>query len=236
MDSTIKPTLSIVVIEDYDILRDAITEVLQNEGHSVKGFVMAEDIDAECLGSPPDLYVIDLNLPGEDGLSLVSRIRKSHSDVGIIITSARTDINDRVVGYESGANVYLPKPLSLPELIALVGSFANRIKHNSQISKSSGHLHLSTSKFQGPDNIIRLTEPEVTLLSAFARAPSNTLEHWQVAQHLSGDTDISKDNLEVKVGRLRRKITSAGIESPAIQSLRNHGYKLCFKVMLSTHK
>lgn len=234
MDSTIKPTLNIIVIEDYDNLRNAIIEVLKNEGHSVTGFVMAEDIDAERLRFPPDIYVIDLNLPAEDGLSLVSRIRKSNSDVGIIIISARTELLDKVAGYEKGANVYLPKPLAFPELIAVVGSFANRIKHSHQISKTSGLLNLFNFRFQGPENIIRLTDSESALLSAFARAPSNSLEHWQVAQHLSGETNITKDNLEVKVGRLRKKIISAGIESPAIQSLRNHGYKLCFKVMLST--
>ena len=236
MDSSIKPALTIVIVEDYDVLRNAIIEVLQKEGHEVIGFAMAEDLDAEQLQNPPDLYIIDLNLPGEDGLSLVSRIRESHTDIGIIITSARIDLNDKVTGYENGANVYMPKPLSLPELIALVGGFADRIKHSNKVSKTSGLLHLANLEFQGPASFVRLTGSEVTLLSAFARSPSNTLEHWQVAQHLRGDADISKGNLEVIVGRLRKKIVNAGVELPAIQALRNHGYKLCFKLTVTTIK
>ena len=113
-------SLKIVVIEDYDDYREAICEALRRDGHEVVGVAMAEDVDDEPFGHVSDLYIVDLNLPGEDGISLARRIRHSQPDVGIVIVSARNSVEDRIGGYRSGANIYLTKPFSLDELRAVV--------------------------------------------------------------------------------------------------------------------
>lgn len=219
--------LRIMVVEDNDAVRQAICDVLAREGHDVVSVVMAEDVDDEPTGFLVDLYIIDVNLPGESGISLAARLRQSHPDVGIVIVSARTSVEDRVGGYQSGANIYLTKPVSLEELRAVVAGFGER----AGIQEKGGETSLTISSLRllaiGPSGESRLTQTDVVLLSAFARAPQQTLEHWQVAQHLAHGGQISKENLEVKLGRLRKKLLRCGLKPPAIQSIRGIGYKLC---------
>lgn len=219
--------LNIVVIEDYDDYREAICSALARDGHQVVGLAMAEDVDDEPLGYVSDLYIVDLNLPGEDGISLARRIRQSQPNVGIVIVSARNSVEDRIGGYQSGANIYLTKPFSLDELRAVVFGFGDRLAGNE--SPPSGTLSLSPLRMLliGPAGEARLTQAEVLLLAAFSRAPQQSLERWQVAVHLGNGEDISRENLDVKLGRLRKKLISCGAETPAIQSLRGVGYRLC---------
>lgn len=222
--------LNILVIEDYEVLRIAMVELLTQNGHHVAGVAMAEDVDDEPLGFLPELYVIDLNLPGEDGLSLVRRIRQSHPHAAIILASARTSMKDRIDGYAHGADIYLPKPVAAEELLAVVASLGQRIERQMARVDMGVVLHTARMLVKGPIAQMGLTQAEVVLLGALARAVDRKLEHWQVAQHLSGGQDISKDNVEVRLGRLRKKLVACGAELPAIKVIRGEGYKLCCNV------
>lgn len=219
--------LKIVVVEDYDDYRAAICNALSQDGHDVVGVANAEDVDDEPLGYVSDLYIIDLNLPGEDGLTLARRIRNSQADVGIVIVSARSALSDRIEGYQSGANIYLTKPFSLDELRAVVSGFGDRLAASGTAEPRTLTVSSSRMQITGPLAEARLTQPEVVLLAAFSRVSQQTLERWQVASHLGGGENISRENLEVKLARLRKKLISCGAEAPAIQSLRGLGYKLC---------
>jgi DNA-binding response OmpR family regulator len=223
-------TLRILVVEDYDDLRDAICRVLAEEGHEVIGVGMAEDVDDTPVGFVPDLYVLDLNLPGEDGISLAMRIRRSEPSVGIVIVSARTSVTDRIFGYSSGANIYLTKPISLEELLAVVAGFAQRLMEIDQRKECALVLQLLSMRVIGTNYSARLTQAEMVLLAAFSRAAQQSLEHWQVAAHLGQGEDLAKQNLEVKLGRLRKKLIACGAHAPAIQSIRGVGYRLCVPV------
>lgn len=223
-------TLKIVVVEDYDTLRRAICSELTQEGHSVTGLAMAEDVDDGVLGSVPDLYIVDLNLPGEDGLNLVKRIRASQPDVGIVIASARNTVVDRVGGYSGGANIFLSKPIDFDELKAIIDSLGQRLSFNKQQDAAALVLHTLTLRLLGPAGEVSLTQMEASLLAAFSRAPQRGLEHWQVAEHLGAGEDINKDNVEVKLVRLRKKLAKSGIEANTIISLRGVGYRLCVPV------
>lgn len=218
--------LRIIVIEDYDALRDAICDALSQDGHEVVGMSMAEEIDDETTGFVSDLYIIDINLPGEDGISLAQRIRRSQPNVGIVIVSARMSLEDRIDGYRSGANIYLTKPLSLEELRAVVEGIVQRLQAAEASHPSTVMLSPMRMLLTGPAGTTRLTQPEVLLLTALSRAPQRELEHWQVAAHLGGGEEISKENLEVRLGRLRKKLVACGAEAPVIQSLRGIGYRL----------
>ena len=222
--------LRIIVIEDYDDYREAICDALRNDGHEVAGVAMAEDVDDEPLGYVNDLYIIDLNLPGEDGISLARRIRQSQPNVGIVIVSARNSVEDRIGGYQSGANIYLTKPFSVDELRAVVAGFSDRISGGD--GGTGVRLTLSPSRLSlaGPACEVRLNQSEVVLLAAFARVAQQTLERWQVAVHLGNGEAISRENLDVKLGRLRKKLLVCGAVPPAIQSLRGLGYKLCSQI------
>lgn len=218
--------LKIVVIEDYDALREAMCDVLSKDGHDVVGVSMAEEVDDEATGFVSDLYIIDINLPGEDGISLAQRIRRSQPDVGIVIVSARSSVDDRIGGYKSGANIYLTKPLSLEELRAVVEGFVQRLISAEVTRASSVVLNPRKMLVMGPSGKTQVTQSEVSLLAALSRAPECSLERWQVAVHLGHGQEITKENLEVKLGRLRKKLVACGAEAPAILSIRGVGYRL----------
>lgn len=113
-------TLNILVVEDHDILREATVDTLRQQGHRVTGIDCAEALDAEWANVLFDIYVIDLRLPGEDGISLTRRLRQRQPHAGIILATARVLPQDREVGLVSGADIYLSKPLLPEDLLAAV--------------------------------------------------------------------------------------------------------------------
>lgn len=220
--------LSIVLVEDNDDLRELTADALRAEGHRVVALTCAEELEDQARGVSADVFLIDLNLPGEDGFSLSRRIRQVHPLVGIIIISARSDLQDKVVGYDSGADWYLPKPVPFAELSAALKSFARR-RQAQQVDTvmPTGGLRLQQRELHGPLASVRLTPAEETLLTAFARAPSGRLENWQLLEIFGMDSaDLSKTGLEVRITRLRKKLGQAGAEGSCLESLRNIGYQL----------
>lgn len=119
--------MNILVVEDNDSLRQATVAMLIRHGHWTTGLVCAEDLDDLRLNPQPDLFIIDLNLPGEDGLSLSRRLRAAQPLVGIIMVTARSLLGDKLAGYESGADLYLAKPVDPAELLAAVESLGRRL-------------------------------------------------------------------------------------------------------------
>lgn len=226
--------LNIIVIEDYDDTREAIVMVLTEAGHQVIGLPSAEEMDDGLIDFIPDLYIIDLNLPGEDGISLMQRILRHQSNARIIITSARTNIQDRIAGYQHGASIYLAKPLVLEELKAVVNSLGQRIISENSASDHTAVLNQQKLTFIGPFGEAQLTRQEAILICAFSKAAQQTLEHWQVTQHLGEGNNITRENVEMRIVRLRKKLIACGISAPAIQVIRKYGYRLCFIVKLKT--
>jgi len=222
--------LKIVVIEDSDDLRTLFCKALRSDGHHVTGLSCAEELEDQVGSEHADAFLIDIGLPGEDGLSLAQRIRKAHPLVGIIILSARSALDDKTMGYDCGADLYLAKPIFLPELSAAIKSFARRrqatINHVTHSTFSLNKLSL-----RGNAGIVNLTPQEATILTAMARAPAGKLEAWQIAELLSVELDDNfKSSLAVRIVRLRKKIADAGAEGIVIESLRNIGYQLISQV------
>ncbi len=224
--------LSVLVIEDHDMLREATVAALSNAGHLAKGVVSAEDVDDTPTLAPPDLYVIDLNLPGEDGISLSRRIRESHPRAGIIMVTARTETKDKIAGYESGADIYLPKPVDPEELLAAVDALAHRIRPLAEDCTLS--LNLKSLQIRGPRGEVGLSQSEANLLSAFSRAGGEQLERFQVATNLSLKGEIlNATSLEVRLSRLRKKLNQVGADEPTIKAIRGHGYKLAVTITIT---
>jgi DNA-binding response OmpR family regulator len=226
--------LSIVLVEDNDDLRELTADALRAEGHRVAALSCAEELEDHAAGASADVFLIDLNLPGEDGFSLSRRIRQAHPLVGIIIISARSDLEDKIVGYDSGADWYLPKPVPFGELAAALKSFARR-RQSQQVESvtPAGGLRLQQRELHGPSGSVRLTPAEETLLTAFARAPSGRLENWQLLELQGLDSaDASKTGLEVRITRLRKKLALAGAEGQCLESIRSIGYQLHIPVQV----
>ena len=225
--------LKILLIEDNDELREATLAFLQNQGHYVRGVPMAEEIDDVTGGFVPDVYVIDLNLPDEDGLSLTRRLRASHPNVGIVITTARTQIGDKVIGYKSGADLYLTKPVHPQELMAGISALGKRLR-TASAQKDALVLHLSRLHLVGPDGMVDLTASDVQILCALARAPGQCLERWQLAEIIGAGTENmpTAATMEMRIARLRKKLANAGAAQPSIKALHKVGYTLCCPVVL----
>jgi DNA-binding response OmpR family regulator len=220
--------LNIVVVEDNDDLRELTCQVLSQDGHHVTGLACAEELEDFAGGAPADIFLIDLNLPGEDGISLSQRIRKAQPLVGIIIISARTDLDDKVTGYDSGADWYITKPVVFAELTAAIRSFARRRQATKQEKVDVTQvLTLDKLHMFGPLCSAKLTATEGMLLTAFARAPAGKLETWQISEMLGVVADETmKSSISVRIARLRKKLVDVGAEGVVIESIRNVGYQL----------
>lgn len=229
MDSS----LNILVVEDHDDLRETTVAALSDMGHQVKAVANAEALDEALPGFAPDLLLLDLNLPGEDGISLARRMRQVQPNLGIIMVTARVQARDRAAGYNSGADIYLTKPTSIEELGAAVRALGRRIRPVSNSADSIG-LNLVTLQLHGRETV-DISSVEGILLTAFIRSHDHRLEHWQLLE-LAGKTldEASKSAMEVQIARLRKKLQQAGAGNPAIKSLRGTGYQLCVVVEIRT--
>jgi DNA-binding response OmpR family regulator len=226
--------LKILLVEDNDALREATLVFLQQQGHYVRGVGMAEEIDDMAGGFVPDVYVIDLNLPDEDGLSLTKRLRSAHPQVGIVITTARTKIGDKVVGYQSGADLYLTKPVHPQELMAGISALGQRLRMNHQPQQDALSLDLAHMQISGPHGKVDLTASDVQILTALARAPGQKLERWQIAEVVRGSISEppTPAMLEMRIARIRKKMAAVGAPAPHIKALHKVGYALCTTIFL----
>lgn len=229
---------NLALVEDHDVLRNLIAEALTERGHKVSAFSSAEDLDELGSVAPIDIFLLDLNLPGEDGLTLSKRLRAAYPLAGIIMVTARVDLADRITGYDSGADLYMPKPIEIDELCAAVESLGRRRNaHGRLISAESENqftlnqttLILSKSNEQS----VALTPAEAQIINAFAKAPGQRLATWQVVQALGADPEQqSKGSLEVRITRLRKKLLQIGAHAGCIEAVRGEGYQLCIPLVL----
>jgi DNA-binding response OmpR family regulator len=233
--------LNVVVVEDHDGLRELICQALQERGHRASGLACAEELqDLGDVGSI-DIFLLDLNLPGEDGLSLARRLRKIYPLVGIVMATARSGLKDRIAGYDSGADVYLNKPFEVDELVAVLASLgrrrgAERCTIDTNIVSKQGYtvdpVSLSLSNSAGGDPVA-LTGSEVQILVALVRAPAQRLNTWQILEAVGLSVEeSSKASLEVRMTRLRKKLAQAGAPSECIQAIRGEGYQLCLPMQV----
>ena len=224
--------LNIVLVEDHDALREVMVEILSAKGHHVTGLDCAEALDDQFNRGPIDLLVADLNLPGEDGFSLVQRVRQAQPLIGIIMVTARHEVSDKVTGYSMGADIYLSKPVAPDELIAAVSSIGRRLSAQTSQTKlaTTSNLRLDTKKLvlTGPMGETSVTDTESVILTALARAPSQRLEIWQLLEMLGINMDTyNKSTFEVRIARLRKKILMVGADKSSLRVVRLSGYQLC---------
>ena len=229
--------LNIIVVEDNDDLREAIVEVLTTQGHRVHGLSCAEELGDEGAQAMMDLLVVDLNLPGEDGVSLTRRLRDTQPGLSILMITARDTVRDKVSGYEAGADIYLTKPVSIEELLAAVKSLERRLSapptHPHNHNQALLTVQLAQLKAQGPAGAVELAEVEVALLCALARAPHKRLAYWQLLEIMMTDVErASQANLAVRMTRLRKKLCDVGFDGPTLQVIRQEGYQLRVPVQL----
>jgi DNA-binding response OmpR family regulator len=224
--------LNIILVEDHAALRKVTADVLRQEGHLVIELTCAEDLEDRADAPTADLFIIDLNLPGEDGLSLARRLRAVHPRMGIIMLTGRDQPEDMTAGFRDGADQYLVKPVDPQTLLAAIEALTRRIKPelNRRKNLTADSLGL---RLRGPRGETRLSTTEIMLLTALARAPGQRLALFQVSECLGQDEDhFNKASVEVRIARLRKKLIEVGAQADCLKALRNEGYQLCVPILI----
>lgn len=227
--------MNIIVIEDYASLRTIIIKTIEKLGHSAYGLSCAEEFDDVVARIAPDILVIDLNLPEEDGISLSQRIRKVNPLIGIIMLTARDRDEDKVLGYESGADIYLTKPVPFSELAAAISALVRRIS-SEKFVVNNANLILDNSQqlLNFKDIKISINKTESIILQALACAKNQLLEHWQLLEILGEDIDSesAKSYLSVRIFRLRQKLIEVGLSKNSLKNHHQQGYQLCINLTI----
>lgn len=227
---------TIVLVEDDPPLRTLTARALQEHGYLVRPASSAPEMWLAFEGSPVDLVLLDIMLPGTNGIDLCRQIRRK-SDVPIIFISARASEADRVVGLELGADDYLPKPFSTRELIARIRAVLRRVGAERQDSEQREKeaifdgwvVNFPRRELRSPNGAtVELTGAEFDLLSSFISHPQRVIARERLIE-LSRTRlgDSSDRSIDVLVSRLRRKLTIGGKAAP-ITTVRGIGYM--FKV------
>jgi two-component system OmpR family response regulator len=226
------PVATILVVDDDADLRNLIADFLRANGMTVASAGNGAEMDAQISAINPDLIVLDLMMPGEDGLSILRRVRRPGGPA-IIMLSAMGEDTDRIIGLEVGADDYLPKPCNPRELLARIRAVLRR--RGEETGRSGGGRRFGPWTLDVVQREVRridapsapLTDAEFRVLAAFLDRPQRVLTRDQLIAAGKGvDSDVFDRAIDVTISRLRKKL---GPDDP-IRTVRNEGYMFTLKV------
>lgn len=220
--------MRILLVEDEDALREQIAARLREEGFAVD--LAADGVDGSFMAQeyPLDLAVVDLGLPGLDGLQLIEKARTQDRKYPILVLTARNRWQQKVEGLEAGADDYLTKPFHMEELLARIRALLRRSKGVAQSEIRHGPIRLDTSgqTVQVNDKAVDLTAYEYRLIEYLMLHPGKVISKSELADHVyDEEADRDSNVIEVFIGRLRKKLDPEGTVNP-IETLRGRGYRL----------
>ena len=218
------------MVDDERAVRESLRRALELEGYQVE---LAEDgeVALQRVAGPaaPDAVILDVLMPGIDGLEVCRRLRADDNPVPVLMLTARAEVDSRVAGLDAGADDYLPKPFALAELLARLRALLRRAVNGDAadvLRFSDLELDLGTREVRRGDAAIDLTRTEFALLELFLRNPRQVLTRSIIFERVWGyDFGPTSNSLDVYVGYLRRK-TEAGGRPRLIQTIRGIGYAL----------
>jgi DNA-binding response OmpR family regulator len=228
-------TMHVLAVDDDPLIRQLITDYLGDNEIRVTTLANGQGVDDAIERGNVDLLILDLKLPGEDGMQIARRLRE-RCDVPIIMLTGRKEEADRVMGLELGADDYLTKPFSPRELLARIRALLRRSRSRETVA--DGLLRIRAYRFAGWElnvRIRRLTSPrgeaivmtnsEFNLLTAFLASPQRVLSREQLLDlsRLHND-EVYDRSIDVQVGRLRRKLEPEGSQTRLIRTERGAGY------------
>ena len=216
--------MRILLVEDDPDLGPAIARALRAEHCAVD--LVADGIDAQHLGETElyDAAVLDLGLPGKDGVGVLTGWRAAARDLPVLVLTARDGWPDKVAAFKAGADDYLTKPFRVQELVMRLRALVRRAAGHAQPSIACGPLtfEAQTGQFELDGMPLRLTAFEWRVLSQLILRKETVIERLELLERVyEGDADVDSNSLEVIVGRLRRKIGAHLIET-----VRGRGYRL----------
>lgn len=220
---------ALVVIEDDDRIRTALTMALEDEGYGVTAFETAEAALTSDAPGGADAVLVDLMLPGMDGFECIRQLRRT-SDVPIVVISAREDTHDIVAALEAGADDYVVKPVAVKELSARLRALRRRVQPSSPELKELRFDDLVLRPEAGEVLLdgqdVALTRTEFRLLVELASHPGQVLSRTQLLSLVWGYDFGDERLVDVHIGRLRRKVEKQPGEPVHVVTVRGLGYKL----------
>ena len=221
----------LLVVDDDPRLRELLARYLGEQGFRVSTVADGAAMDALLASEHPDLIILDLMLPGEDGLSIARRLR-TRDNIPIIILSARGEEVDRIVGLEVGADDYMPKPFNPRELLARIRAVLRR-PATAAAASAAGRTHrfgpftldvMRHTLMRGAEEVA-LTAGEFALLRVLVEQPNRVLTRDQLIDHLKGYERSAFDrSIDVRVTRLRRKIEEDPTAPRYLRTIWGQGY------------
>ena len=221
--------MRILVVDDEPAVREALERILRLDGFEVAIACDGREAVRSQAAAPADAVLLDVLMPGLDGLEVCRRMRDTGDRTPVLMLTARDDIGDRVAGLEAGADDYLPKPFALEELLARVRALLRRSGWSGEraaLRFDDLELDPGSHEVRRGERLIELTRTEFLLLELFMHHPRQVLTRGQIFDRVWGyDFGPASNSLEVYVGYLRRKTEAAG-EPRLLHTVRGVGYVL----------
>jgi len=221
--------VKILVVDDERAVRESLRRALELEGYEVEaagdGSEALERLEAD--GLDPDAVVLDVLMPGVDGLEVCRVLRRAGSRMPVLMLTARAEVGDRVAGLDAGADDYLAKPFALEELLARLRALLRRAGGGEEVLRFADvELDPATREVRRGGEPIELTRTEFSLLELFLRNPKQVLTRSLIFERVWGyDFGAGSNSLDVYIGYLRRK-TEAGGRPRLLHTVRGVGYAL----------
>ncbi len=221
--------MRLLVVDDDPSLREALALVLDLNGFDVTTACDGREAIRQLVDTPPDAVVLDVLMPGIDGLEVCRRMRAAGDRTPVLMLTARTEVAERVEGLEAGADDYLAKPFAREELVARLRALLRRTGwegDDTTLRFEDLQLDPTTHEARRGDRVLELTRTEFLFLELLMRHPRKVLTRTAIFDQVWGyDFGPSSNSLEVYVGYLRRKTEAAG-EPRLVHTVRGVGYVL----------
>jgi two-component system response regulator MprA len=219
--------VKILVVDDERAVRESLRRALALEGYDVDLAADGEEALESVRRAEPDALILDVLMPGLDGLQVSRRLRRAGSKVPILMLTARDAVENRVEGLDAGADDYVTKPFALEELLARVRALLRRTTAGEEVIRFADvELDPSTRQVTRDGEAIELTRTEFALLELFMLNPRQVLTRSVIFERVWGyDFGYASNSLDVYIGYLRRKTESGG-RPRLIQTVRGVGYAL----------
>ncbi len=223
----------LLIVDDDERIRQLLQKFLIRNGFLVSAARDAAHARGILSGLDFDLIVMDVMMPGEDGISLTRDLRQS-STTPILLLTAKGETEDRIAGLEAGADDYLPKPFEPKELLLRINAILRRMPETSSADTVPKVLHLGAIRYdieraemwQG-DELVRLTATENQLMKIFAATPGEPVSRSKLVEDLGRDRGQAQERaVDVQITRLRRKIEADPKQPRYLQTVRGEGYML----------
>ena len=228
---TTTPTSRVLVVDDDPTVSEVVRRYLERDGYEVETVADGTAALRQALAHPPDLMVLDLMLPGLDGIEVCRRLRQSHQ-VPVIMLTAKGDVDDRVTGLEVGADDYVTKPFSPRELTARVGAVLRRVasvatdeQQPSLLQAGTIRLDTASRRCWVDGTPVQLTTKELDLLAFLLRSPGRAWRREELLEHVWGWTYGDTSTVTVHIRRLREKVEQDPTSPRHLQTVWGVGYR-----------